>query len=295
MEYDPIKKYYVNACSAIIKKLYPELTLSPTGNSHEPVQELVVEYPDSRQGYGDIALPCFFLSKKLKKPPFQIAKEIAHACSQSLDELGVLQATAIGGYVNFSIAPQFLLSCYQEFSLRPFKQKNERVLVEYSSPNANKPLHLGHVRNNALGMSISLLLERIGYEVIRVMLVNDKGVGVAKTIYAYQKTGRKQPPKKPDHYIGDLYVAAEGLLKDEPHANQIIQQLIAGWEKNDPVIRDDWKKLRNWVMEGFFKTYQDYGCTFDIIYYESEIYQEADEILKEGINKGVFKKEQNGA
>ncbi len=256
-------------------------------------ESIVFEYP--RQ-FGDLALPCFPLAKLLKKAPQKIAEEIAALIGKEKARLHLGRAEAVNGYVNLYCAPSIIPLLLDGYTTEVEKEKPMTAMVEYSSPNANKPQHLGHIRNNLLGMSLSLLLEKIGNNVIRANLVNDKGFGVTKTIFAYDELAKgKGPDKKPDHYVGDLYVLAEKHLKAHPEDEDKVRAMLRKWEEGDPQVRTAWKRIRDWVMEGYEKTYEELGCLFDIYYFESDIYEDAKPIIDKGLARGVFVREDNGA
>lgn len=165
-------------------------------------------------------------------------------------------------------------------------------MIEYSSPNTNKPLHLGHVRNNVLGMSLSNLYEFSGYRIIKTSLVNDRGIHICKSMLAYMKYGKnKIPDKKPDHFVGDFYALFTLMSKENPGLELEAQELLKKWESKDKKTLALWKKMNSWVYKGFEETYKIIGSRFDKTYYESKIYEKAKEIVSNGLKKGIFKKE----
>lgn len=243
--------------------------------------------------YADLAVPCFYLAKICKKAPQQIAQELAQMCNEQKKQLHIQSAEALNGYVNITLPRSIIGDIIIPTSAQSTLSK--KIMIEYSSPNANKPQHLGHVRNNLLGMSIVRLLEEQNHSVIKANLVNDKGLGVAKLIYAYQHSLQKEPDKKTDHFVGDLYVQAEKRLKEHPEEESQVRDILRKWEEQDKEVRLIWKKLRDYVMQGYEETYKRLGATFDIIYFESDIFEDAKGMIEEGLKQGVFTQDETGA
>lgn len=252
---------------------------------------------------GDLALPCFILAKNLKKNPVEIAKEIADGVAK--DEI-ILKTEAVGPYVNFFFDPKYIFKSVCEKAL---KQKDEyggsdlgvkkKVLVEYSGPNTNKPLHLGHARNNILGMAVSNILEAVGYKVTKANLINDRGVHINKSMLAYKKWGYgktyQSENKKSDHFVGDYYVLYDQMKKECPEIEDEIRVMLKKWEDGDKEILALWKKMRKWAIDGINETYKRMGSEFDVEYYESETYKEGKEIVYQGVKDKIFKKEKDGS
>ncbi len=256
------------------------------------LETIPLEVPPDEK-LGDYAFPCFTLSKTLKKSPHDIAEDLAkkYELSGSISKVKV-----VGPYLNFFIDKESL--AYEviteiqdkENDYGKSKAKKEKIMIEYSSPNTNKAQHLGHVRNNLLGATLANILEFAGYKVVRTCLMNDKGMGVSKTIYSYLNWHKDEKPnKKPDHYVADLYV--EFQKKSTPELEEEATVINQKFEKGDKEIIDIWKKITGWVYEGYDKTYERLGCKFDKLYYESEIYTHGKEVVEEGTKKGIFKKD----
>ncbi|MBI5881290.1 arginine--tRNA ligase, partial [archaeon] len=174
------------------------------------------------------------------------------------------------------------------------------VLVEFPSPNTNKPLHLGHLRNMALGESISNIMESQGYKIIRVNLNNDRGVHICKSMVAYSLWGEGKTPqsegKKSDHFVGEYYVMFAQKEKEDPAIAEEAQEMLRKWEANDPEVRKLWEKMNAWALSGFEQTYKNFGLKkFDKVYYESNTYKKGKDIVMEGLKKGLFKKNDEGA
>lgn len=279
---------------------------------------------------GDFAFACFPLAKTLRQGPPQIAQKLA--ASIPLNDL-ISEVKATGPYLNFFVNyTQFFKNICTEIFNDPEKVgqsdigQGEKILVEYSAPNTNKPLHLGHIRNNLLGITVGNLLKACDYDVALVNLINDRGIHICKSMMAYQQFGEGKTPEsegvKGDHFVGSFYVAYDKMEKaerDEWLKNypgdpsktdkrqldreflsqsknyQQAQRMLQQWEADDPEIRELWQKMNNWVYEGFNQTYERLGCKFDKIYYESDTYKLGKELVQEGLDKGVFFKKEDGS
>lgn len=240
----------------------------------------------------DLAFPCFALAKDARKPPQLIAEDIASKIHVSGT---VARVAAANGYVNF-YANWGALGREIVSAIRKKKEDyghaaatKEKIMIEYSSPNTNKPLHIGHLRNDSLGMTIANVLECCGYTVVRTAIINDRGVHICKSMYAYQRWGKnKKPDKKPDHFVGDFYVMFEKKLKKQPALENELQSMLQKWEAGDKKTRALWKKMNDWVLTGMKETYAAFGSQFDFWTLESDIYDKAKPIINEGVRKGVF-------
>ncbi len=240
----------------------------------------------------DLALPCFQLAKEMRKSPQDIAKEIEKSIAGKKHEC-IKRIEASGPYVNFYadwdkisvvVVKQVLVE-NEKYGLG--KRKKENVMVEYSAPNSNKPLHVGHLRNDSIGMAISNILEFNGCKVIHANLVNDRGIHICKAMLAYRKWGKnKMPDKKPDHFVGDFYVLFEKNKSEE--LEREAQDMLLEWEKGNKEIHALWKKMNAWVIDGFKETYRRFGSEFDAWFLESEFYDKAKPIINEGLGKGIF-------
>ena len=257
--------------------------------------ENIIEVPPDKL-LGDYSLPCFDLAKKLKKSPMQISEEIRNKLPKSK----YLKKTETKkGYLNFFIEEKELAEITLKNILKDRHRygsanlgKKKLVMVEYSSPNTNKPLHLGYIRNNLIGMSLSNILGFLNYKVIRTSVVNDKGVHICKSMLAYSKWGNnKKPNKKPDHFVGDFYVLFSQKEKEDPSLNEQAQNMLALWEKKDKKTLDLWKKMNSWVYKGFQETYDILGSKFDKVYYESQIYEKGKNTVINAYKKNIFKEE----
>ncbi|PIN99937.1 arginine--tRNA ligase [archaeon CG10_big_fil_rev_8_21_14_0_10_43_11] len=276
-----------------------KLLAKPTGLKTKEVFALLETPPD--QSLGNIAFPCFSLAKERKKSPMQIAMDIIHTLDVSKSAL-FIDAKPQGPYVNlFFDKAEFskqVLSCIsKEKSRFGFKKPNKKVVVlESPSPNTNKPLHIGHVRNMVLSESVSRILESQGYRVKPVNLNNDRGIHICKSMLAYQLWGKnKKPDKKSDHFVGDYYVLFSQKAKEHEELQKEAQDMLVKWENNDPEVRALWKKMNAWALDGFYETYKRFGLKFDKEYFESDIYERGKKLVLDGVKKGVFKKREDGA
>ena len=268
---------------------------------------------------GNYTLVTFPLLRISKKSPEQTAQEIGEtltANSAFIESFNVIK-----GFLNLSLSSSSWVKTLEEINNNPtygFTQANEDsplYMVEYSSPNTNKPLHLGHVRNNLLGHSLCEILKANGKKVVKTNIVNDRGIHICKSMLAWKKWGNNETPessnKKGDHLIGDYYVMfdqkykgelaeleSKGLSKDEAEAQSTLmaeaREMLLKWENNETETVNLWKMMNNWVYKGFDETYKEMGVTFDKIYYESDTYLVGRKRVLEGLEKGLFyKKEDN--
>ena len=266
------------------------------------IKEPKLEVP-ANTTFGDFAFPCFSLAKEWKKAPQEIAKELVHKLKPTK---WVSAIAAHGPYVNFvlnktKVAEEVLvLVRKQKHKYGTNKEgKGKKVMIEFSSPNTNKPMHLGHVRNNALGRAISNLFAANGYKVLRANLINDRGVHICKAMLAYERWAKGQTPekagKKGDHFIGDLYVKFSQEAGKNPELETEALALLYKWEAGEKKTIALWKKMRKWCLDGFKQTYKEMDIDFDKYYYESEIWKGGKELVEEGLKKGVFVREPDGA
>lgn len=267
---------------------------------------------------GDYTLVVFPFVKAAKCAPEACAGAIGKWLSENVPE--VASYNVIKGFLNISLSPLFWDEVLEEItSSEDFGQlpsNGKTVMVEFSSPNTNKPLHLGHVRNILLGWSVSELMKAGGYRVIRVNLVNDRGIHICKSMIAWLKTGNGATPQssgiKGDHLVGDFYVKfndlykeeverlmSQGMTKEEAEKNAPIlkeaQEMLVKWEQGDKDTVELWKTMNGWVYEGFDKTYGELGIVFDKTYYESQTYLLGKSLVQKGLDMGVFEKAEDGS
>ena len=269
---------------------------------------------------GDWTLVCFPLLKISRKNPAVTAEEIGAYLKENDSKIS--DYNVINGFLNLSInANSWVdllenISKDENFGFKPVTENSPLVMIEYSSPNTNKPLHLGHIRNNLLGYSLSEIMKANGYKVVKTNIVNDRGIHICKSMLAWQKFGNGATPesvgKKGDHLVGDYYVAFDKAYKaeikelmaagmDEEEAKKEAplmkeaQEMLRKWEAGDAEVRTLWKTMNDWVYAGFDETYKRLGVDFDKIYYESDTYLVGKEKVLSGLEKGLFFKKEDGS
>lgn len=240
---------------------------------------------------GDLAVQFFALTKELKQPSMAIAQEVATA----LEGFDLVERTeAAGPYLNLFFSKTAFFENVFNTPLKTDLFANQTVVVEYSSPNTNKPLHLGHMRNHALGISVSNLFEAVGADVVRTAIVNDRGIHICKSMLAYQKFGNGETPDssgiKSDQFVGDYYVRFETESKKDPSLLEEAQAMLKKWEDGDEATRALWQKMNDWTYAGHDATYQAQGVVFDKKYYESDTYEMGRKFALKGLDDGVFYK-----
>ena len=267
------------------------------------IEDLInfIEIPPSEIEY-TYAFPCFQLAKFEKRAPQVIAETIKNKL-QIPDFLEDVEAS--GPYLNFKVKSSIVLNNIFELKedygriyeiIKKEEKKEHKVVIEYPSPNTNKPLHFGHVRNMLLGKTLSNLLQYKTNIVFQVNLNNDRGIHICKSILAYKKWGNnKNPDKKSDHFVGDFYVLFNEKVKEEKELENEAYKLLRLWEAGDKETITLWKKMNKWALEGFKKTYKKLGISFDKEYFESNLYLKGKEIILDGLNKGIFEKLEDGA
>lgn len=260
---------------------------------------------------GQVTIVTFPYTKFSKKPPEQTGNEIGEYLKTQVNDIAGFNV--IKGFLNISIADHYWVNkLYTEILSDDFavlKPNGKKVMVEYSSPNTNKPLHLGHVRNNLLGFSVAEILAAAGYEVVKANLVNDRGIHICKSMLAWQRFGNGETPEssglKGDHLVGKYYVIFDkeykkqieelktsGQTEDEAKRNAPLikeaQEMLQQWEAGDDKVISLWKTMNSWVYAGFDETYKKLGVSFEKFYYESNTYLLGKDIIEEGLSKGVF-------
>jgi arginyl-tRNA synthetase len=267
---------------------------------------------------GQVTIVTFPYTKFSRKSPEQTGQEIGAYLQENVAEVSGFNI--IKGFLNLSIADAYWLALYNDTILKDdfgiAAPNGKKVMVEYSSPNTNKPLHLGHVRNNLLGYSVAAILKAAGYEVVKANLVNDRGIHICKSMLAWQLFGNGETPQssglKGDHLVGKYYVLfdkaykvqidelkATGKTEEEAKKSAPLilqaQQMLQKWETGDEEVINLWKTMNTWVYDGFAKTYKKLGVHFDQYYYESDTYLLGKDIIEEGLTKGVFFKKEDGS
>lgn len=289
----------------------------------------MVQFQKTKKEFeGHLTLVVFPFLKTSKKAPEQTAQEIGEYLLKN--EPTIAKYNVIKGFLNLTIASDVWVELLNRihadsaWGLKAATEQSPLVMIEYSSPNTNKPLHLGHVRNNLLGSALARIMEANGNRVVKTNIVNDRGIHICKSMLAWLKYGNGETPessgKKGDHLIGDYYVAfdkhfkaevkelmskfmAEGMTEDEAKAKAEAEsplmlearEMLRKWEANDPQVRALWKKMNDWVYTGFDQTYKMMGVSFDKIYYESNTYLEGKKKVMEGLSKGLFYQKEDGS
>lgn len=271
------------------------------------IEKINMEVPPNPT-MGDIAFPLFTFAKNLKKAPVKIAEELCEKLKQNTELQRFGKAQAMGPYLNIFLSKSDLSGNVLNKILHEKENygktttfSGKKIMIEFSSPNTNKPLHLGHLRNDALGESISRILKFCGADVFKVNIVNDRGVHICKSMLAYQKFGNGETPQKKgiksDRFVGDMYVAFYNYSKDNTEkAEAEARQMLLDWEKGDnKELIGLWEKMNGWALDGIKQTYDRTGISFDKIYFEHETYLLGKDLVAEGLKKGVFYKEEDGS
>ena len=296
--------------------------------SQEVPEKMVQIQKTKKEFEGHLTLVVFPFLKMSRKGPEQTAQEIGEYLK--VNEPAVAAFNVIKGFLNLTIASATWIDLLNEiqadeqYGLVKATETSPLVMIEYSSPNTNKPLHLGHVRNNLLGNALANIVAANGNKVVKTNIVNDRGIHICKSMLAWKKYGNGETPetsgKKGDHLVGDYYVsfdkhykaevkelmtefAAQGMSEDEAKAKaeaasplmQEAREMLVKWEAGDPEVRGLWEMMNNWVYAGFDETYKKMGVSFDKIYYESNTYLEGKEKVMEGLEKGFFFKKEDGS
>ena len=286
------------------------------------VDEKQIQVQQTRSEFeGQLTVVVFPFLRASKKGPEQTGQELGQYLKENLSDV-VENFNVVKGFLNLVISSQSWLELLQainadeQFGFVSATEDSQLVMIEYSSPNTNKPLHLGHVRNNLLGSSLARIVAANGNKVVKTNIVNDRGIHICKSMLAWLKYGNGETPessgKKGDHLIGDYYVAfdqhyrqevkelvAQGMdeekAKQEAPLIKEAHEMLVKWEQNDPEVRALWKKMNEWVYAGFDETYKMMGVSFDKIYYESDTYLEGKEKVMEGLEKGIFYRREDGS
>lgn len=283
------------------------------------IESLTIQ-PTRKDFEGDLTLVVFPLTRLIRKSPAETAHEIGQVLTASLPQ--VSQYNVVQGFLNLIFTDAYWLQMLDtiekcpDYGFRTAPADIRPIVVEFSSPNTNKPLHLGHVRNNLLGHSVSAILAANGHKVVKVNLVNDRGVHICKSMLAWQKWGGGETPGssllKGDHLVGKYYVEFDKHFKEE--VNHLINQgmkpeeaaacsplmlevreMLRQWEANNPEVRQLWQMMNNWVYDGFNETYTRMGIDFDKTYYESETYLKGKDLVMEGVSQGVLQQKEDGS
>ncbi len=299
-----IKQNIQSKISEIIAKLYG-------------IEGVTLEVQKNKTEFeGDFTIVIFPLVKQAKKSPDVIGNELGEEVKNQIDF--VENFNVVKGFLNLKIKDQLFAEQLSEISkdFDNVKPKNQTVMVEYSSPNTNKPLHLGHIRNNLLGFSVAEILKADGYNVIKSQIINDRGIHICKSMLAWEKFGNGATPEstglKGDKLVGNYYVEFDKLYKSEikamvadgideetakKQAPSIIeaQEMLLKWEQNDPEVRKLWEMMNEWVYAGFNQTYSRLGVNFDQVQYESNTYILGKDLIQKGLDDGILYKKDDGS
>lgn len=279
-----------------------------------------VDFQETRKDFkGDITLVVFSLLRHIKGNPAEIGTKIGEYLKEK--EPLITNFNVVKGFLNLVIDENYFINIFQkiynqtDFGKQPINEKNA-VMVEYSSPNTNKPLHLGHIRNNLLGYAVAEIIKASGKKVYKTQIINDRGIHICKSMLAWKEFGNKETPEstnlKGDKLVGNYYVkfdqeykkeikrlTAEGMAESEAKKQAPLmlkaQEMLQKWESGDPETVALWKKMNQWVYNGFDITYKEMGVNFDALYYESQTYLLGKEFIEQGLKKGVFFKKEDGS
>ncbi len=281
------------------------------------LKDIKLEIQENKTEFeGDFTIVTFPLVKQLKKNPESIGVELGEGLTTQTELLESFNV--VKGFLNVKVRNQFFVDQFktvaEQFS--NIEKKNATVMVEYSSPNTNKPLHLGHIRNNLLGFSVAQILKEAGYDVIKSQIINDRGIHICKSMLAWEKFGKGETPEtdqvKGDKFVGNYYVKfdqqykreiaeliANGSTEDQAKKDAPLmkeaQKMLLDWENGDEKVRNLWAEMNSWVYNGFNQTYKRLGVDFDQVQYESNTYILGKDLIQEGLDKGVLYQKQDGS
>lgn len=286
-----VEKFIAAKASEAIKAVY---------GADVPAESLQVQ-PTRKEFEGDYTLVVFPLLRITHQSPDATGNAIGEWLRANCPEVSAFNS--VKGFLNLSLSNLYWKESLESIASNPdfgqLPSTGRKVMVEFSSPNTNKPLHLGHVRNNLLGASVSNLLKAAGNEVIKATLVNDRGVHICKSMYAWQERFDGATPqssgKKGDHLVGDCYVEFAKMEKEDPSVMDKVHEMLVKWEEGDPAVRALWQKMNEWVFEGFEQTYKALGISFDKTDYEHDTYLLGKELVQKGLDMGVFVKDPDGS
>ncbi|MCY4778976.1 arginine--tRNA ligase [Sphingobacterium sp. UT-1RO-CII-1] len=305
---NPIQETLIEQTVQAVKQLY---------GAEIPASQITLQ--ETRKEFeGQITVVVFPITRYSKKSPEQTGQDIGAYLREKVTD--VAGFNVVKGFLNLSIADSYWINLVQHVLLKDnygvFPANGKKIMVEYSSPNTNKPLHLGHIRNNLLGYSVAEILKAYGYDIVKANLVNDRGIHICKSMLAWQKYGNGETPEtaglKGDHLVGKYYVVFDkeykkeieelvnqGQKEEEAKKNAPLilaaQEMLQKWEANDEETISLWKTMNGWVYKGFDSTYEKLGVDFDKFYYESDTYLLGKDIVEEGLSKGVFFRKEDGS
>lgn len=280
------------------------------------LKDIKLEIQENKTEFeGDFTIVTFPLVKQLKKNPESIGVELGEGLTTQTELLESFNV--VKGFLNVKVKNQFFVDQFKTVSEQflNIEKKNATVMVEYSSPNTNKPLHLGHIRNNLLGFSVAQILKEAGYDVIKSQIINDRGIHICKSMLAWEKFGKGETPNaetKGDKFVGNYYVKfdleykkeiaqliANGSTEDQAKKDAPLmkeaQQMLLDWENGDEKVRNLWSEMNSWVYDGFNQTYKRLGVDFDQVQYESNTYILGKDLIQEGLDKGILYQKEDGS
>lgn len=281
------------------------------------LKDIQLEVQENKTEFeGDFTIVTFPLVKQLKKNPESIGMELGDALTQQTELLESFNV--VKGFLNVKIKNQFFVDSFKGIfeDFDTVEKQNSTVMIEYSSPNTNKPLHLGHVRNNLLGFSVAAILKEAGYDVIKTQIINDRGIHICKSMLAWEKFGKGENPDatetKGDKFVGNYYVkfdqeykkeiselVAQGMTEEQAKKEAPLikeaQRMLLDWENGDEHVRNLWSEMNSWVYKGFNETYKRMGVEFDQVQYESNTYILGKDLIQEGLEKGVLYQKEDGS
>jgi arginyl-tRNA synthetase len=288
-----LKEMIAHIVGVAIQELYPDFA----------GRDVVIEYP-ADSAHGDYSCNS---ALQLAKPAQQPPRAVAEAIIAKLGKPDFIQSMEIAGpgFINFFVDPDYLIGnmrgilATEEAYGKTKYGEGKKVMIEYSSPNTNKPLHLGHARNNFLGMATANLMEANGYDMTKTQIVNDRGIHICKSMLAYQKWGRDTSPEsmdqKGDHFVGEYYVKFAQAVKEDPSLDEDARQMLQQWESNDSEVRALWQTMNAWVLDGFNKTYETIGSHFDMMTFESDISEGGRATVEQAVEEGKAERIEGGA
>ncbi len=272
----------------------------------EGFEELLLAETPPGSDLGDLAFPMFPFAKIFRCSPIQIAAELQQMLQQKIEAKNLGTAAAAGPYLNIKYnrpvyieeAIRWVLESGDEYG-HSDEKKGEKIVIEFSAPNTNKPLHLGHLRNDAIGMSISRILQALGAEVKNVNLINDRGIHICQSMLAYREFGNGETPestgKKSDHFVGEYYVKYSSWSKQNPEVTEQAKKMLQQWEAGDPDVQQLWRRMNEWAIEGIKETYKRTNIQFDAIYFESQTYLEGKQEVLKGLEQDIFYRNADGS
>lgn len=299
---EAVKEQWKHYVAAALRELAAEHDIDPSAVEADAV---ITETPPTPE-LGDIAYPLFPFARILKTAPPKIAGEVAEKLMARDEVAAAGTVQAAGPYLNVTLKMDSLAGEVCDAVLKEGEAygrngslEGTKVMIEFSCPNTNKPLHLGHLRNDSIGESTARIVKANGAEVKKVNLINDRGIHICKSMLAYKKFGEGASPEsegiKSDHFVGKYYVKFDKWAKEDPEAEPQAREMLKAWEAGDPEVTDLWLRMNRWAVEGIEVTYQKTGVSFDKIYYESETFKRGRQEVLSGLERGIFYKEEDGS